>query len=149
MKATRAHLLGEFTGKLDGLIYYRSRINGKLYVRRQWTAPVTSSTISFKSANAAIYALQPSDGYIRDLKNYMLQYNRSPHGHEKPLWTWTNAYSKLMFAMQKALPDTVDLKSISREQIEHENLPCRTVATAITAGLLPRVSDWESFTAAL
>ena len=31
MKATRANLLGEFTGKLDGLIYFRRKLNGRLY----------------------------------------------------------------------------------------------------------------------
>ncbi len=36
MKAARAYLKGEFTGKLDNLIYYRRKPGGKIYVRKQF-----------------------------------------------------------------------------------------------------------------
>jgi len=147
MKATRANLLGEFTGKLDGLIYYRSRKNGKLYVRRQWEAKPNAGNACFGAASSAIYALHPSEGYKRDIKNYLLLYNNSKEGQNAPLWTWTNTYSRLMFAMQKALPETVDLANITREQIFSQNLPCRSIKAAIEANLLPGVRDYERFTA--
>ena len=147
MKATRANLLGEFTGKLDGLIYYRSRKNGKLYVRRQWEATQNAGNTGFSSASSAIYALHPSEGYKRDIRDYLLLYNNSKEGQNAPLWTWTNAYSRLMFAMQKALPETVDLKNITREQIISQNLPCRSIKAAIEANLLLMVRGYEKFTA--
>ncbi len=37
MNAARAYLKGEFTGKLDNLIYYRRKPGGKIYVRKQFT----------------------------------------------------------------------------------------------------------------
>ncbi|MDY0152465.1 MAG: hypothetical protein RBS43_09355 [Candidatus Cloacimonas sp.] len=147
MKATRANLLGEFTGKLDGLIYYRSRITGKLYVRRQWEMKDHPAFPAFSSANRAIFVLNPSAAYKQNLKDYLQLYNMLPDEANKPMNSWTNIYVKLMFAMQKALPETVDLKTITRTQIEQQSLPCHTLKTAIEAGLLPAVKCYTRFTA--
>ena len=78
MKATRANLLGEFTGKLDGLIYYKSRQTGKLYVRRQWEFHNHPAHPGFATAQKAIYAIKPSEGYKQNLKDYLLSYNKLP-----------------------------------------------------------------------
>jgi hypothetical protein len=45
--------------------------------------------------------------------------------------------------MQKAMPVSVDLKTITREQIASQNLPCRTLRDAIEAGLLPMVEGYQ------
>ncbi|PKN73267.1 MAG: hypothetical protein CVU50_02945 [Candidatus Cloacimonetes bacterium HGW-Cloacimonetes-3] len=149
MKATRANLLGEFTGKLDGLIYYRSRRTGKLYVRRQWESRNHPAAPQFSSANKAIFALQPSDAYKNNLRDYVMLYNKLPIAAYKTLWTWTNAYSMLMFAMQKAMPGVVDLPTITREQITSQSLPCISVKAAIEAGLLPPVKLYSRFNAVI
>ncbi|MBW6514090.1 MAG: hypothetical protein K0B87_04980 [Candidatus Syntrophosphaera sp.] len=143
MRTTRAKLLGEFTGKLDGLIYYRRRPGGKIYARKQFTFKKHPGQPAFAGAQKAIYALKPSAGYKRDLKDYLLLYNQLAENAEKPAETWTNLYNKLMFAMQKALPGQVVLKNITRAQITEQNLPCATVKDAVEAGLLPAVKDYE------
>jgi len=147
MKATRANLLGEFTGKLDGLIYYRNPRSGKLYVRRRWKVKPTAQTAVFTSSVRAVYALNPSPAYIRDLKDYMLQYNLLSEIRPKPAWAWTNIYMRLMYAMQKAMPESVDLCTLTRQQIYAQNLPCRSVKAAVEAGLLPVVKGYERFMA--
>ncbi|MDD4224000.1 MAG: hypothetical protein PHD87_05380 [Candidatus Cloacimonetes bacterium] len=144
MKATRANLLGEFTGKLDDLIYYRRKPGGKIYVRRQFKFKNHPGQPGFASAQKAIYALAPSEAYKRDLKDYLILYNQLPGNADNNAQSWTNIYNKLMFAMQKNLQ--VPLKNISRAQIAQQNLPCRTVKEAIEAGLLPEVRDYERFT---
>jgi hypothetical protein len=149
MKATRANLLGEFTGKLDGLIYYRRRSNGKLYVRRQFRFKNHPSHQGFSSAQKAIYAINPSEGYKQNLKDYLNYYSRLPESDNKSYQAWTNIYAKLMFAMQKAMPDTVDLRAITRTQIEQQSLPCITVKAAVEAGLLPKVKGYERLDKAL
>jgi len=53
----------------------------------------------------------------------------------------------MMFALQKANPETVNLASITREQIAEQNLPCCTLAQAIQAGLLPAVRGYERYSA--
>lgn len=145
MRATRANLLGEFTGKLDDLIYYRRRPGGKIYVRKQFTFKNHPGQPAFASAQKAIYALKPSAGYKQNLKDYLLLYNQLPENEGKTVDTWTNLYNKLMFAMQKALPGQVDLSNITRDQINEQNLPCATVKDAVEAGLLPTVKDYERF----
>ncbi|HPH61289.1 MAG: hypothetical protein PHG32_06870 [Candidatus Cloacimonetes bacterium] len=144
MKATRANLLGEFTGKLDNLIYYRRKPGGKIYVRKQFTFKNHPGQPGFAGAQKAIYALKPSPAYQRDLKDYLILYNQLPDNAGKNAQAWTNVYNKLMFAMQKKLG--VQLKTITRAQIEAQNLPCRTVKAAVEAGLLPEVRDFERLT---
>lgn len=145
MKATRANLLGEFTGKLDGLIYYKSRINGKLYVRRQWKFKAHPCHSGFAACQKNIFALHPSAGFIQDIKDYVFAYNSKSENAGSELRTWTNLYVRLMFALQKANPITVNLATLSRDQIIGQNLPCRTVKTAVEAGLLPLVKGYNRF----
>jgi len=148
MKATRANLLGEFTGKLDGLIYYRSRRTGKLYVRRQWSFKQPHPAHpQFRSAQRAIFALQPSQVYINNFRDYLGQYNLLRESEYKPAHAWTNLYIRMMFALQKANPETVNLASITRQQIAEQNLPCRSLAQAVQAGLLPAVRGYERYSA--
>ncbi len=145
MKATRANLLGEFTGKLDGLIYYRRRNNGKLYVRRQWKFENHPGQARFASAQRAIFALQPSEAYKSNLKDYLLRYNLLTENEGKQAQYWGNLYVKLMYALQKAYPETVDLAYLTREQIVSQNLPCQSIKAAVEAGLLPVVKGYERF----
>ncbi len=145
MKATRANLLGEFTGNLDELIYYKNSRTGKIYVRRRFTFKDHPGQPAFTSAQKAIYALKPSNGYRQNLRDYLLAYNSLPANQSKPALFWGNLYNKLMFAMQKKLPQ-VDLKTITRAQIVEQNLPCITVKAAVEAGLLPEVKDYQRFT---
>ena len=143
MKATRANLLGEFTGKLDGLIYYRSRHTGKLYVRKCFSFQNHPRHAPYAAIQSNIFKVKPSPGYINDLKHYLLLYNLLPIADYKPLNSWNNLYVKLMFAMQKADPAGIDLAVITREEIIQRNLPCRTVKAAIDAGLIVPVSGYE------
>ena len=146
MKSTRAHLLGEFTGKLDGLIYYRRRPGGRIYVRKQFRFKDHPAQPGFAAAQRAIYALAPSAGYKTDLKDYLLLYNQQPGNAEKPAQSWTNLYNKLMFALQKKYPAQVQLAALTRYQIISQDLPCRTVKASVEAGLLPEVRDYARFT---
>ena len=147
MKATRKNLLGEFTGQLDGLIYYRVRPGGKIYVRKQFKFTDHPEHGNFRAAQRAIYALAPSADYKQNLRDYLLQYNDLRQNQESPAQAWNNIYNKLMFAMQKLLPVQVELSAITRSQIEQQNLPCRTVKAAVEAGLLPKVRNYELLSA--
>lgn len=144
MKATRANLLGEFTGKLDGLIYFRRKLNGRLYVRKQWKFHDHPEHPRFRNTQRAIFALSPSPEYIQDMRDYLQQYNKIAQNYQA-VHAWSNLYAKLMYAMQRAMPETVVLDSITREQIARQNLPCRTVKAAVDAGLLPPVKGYERY----
>lgn len=146
MRATRANLLGEFTGRLDKLIYYRRACGGKIYVRKQFKLQNHPSHVGFANAQRAIYALQPSAGYIQNLKDYLPLYNQLPQNAAKRCETWNNLYNKLMFALQKKMPEQVLLANITRAQINAQDLPCKTLKDAVEADLLPVVKGYARFT---
>jgi len=51
-----------------------------------------------------------------------------------------------MANMAKMNPE-IDLKTITRQQIYQENLPCISVKNAVEAGILPPVKGYERMTA--
>jgi len=86
-------------------------------------------------------ALNPSQGYRNNLADYVMYYNECREYYDKPMVGWNNAWLKMMFALQKAMPGQVDLRTITRQQITDQNLPCDTVKHALEFGLLPPVPD--------
>lgn len=140
------NLLG-YSGKIDDLIYYIDKRTGRPLVRRAFTFKNHPGQAPFGNAQKQIYTLNPSEDYKHNLFDYCMSYNTLPEAEEKPLFTWTQVYNKLMWAMQKAIPELVDLKTITREQIYEENLPCKSLKDAIEADLLPAVSGYERFSA--
>jgi hypothetical protein len=49
----------------------------------------------------------------------------------------------MLWAMQAKYPATVDLKTITREQIVSQNLPCRSVKAVVEDGLLPIIPGYQ------
>jgi hypothetical protein len=90
--------------------------------------------------------IRPSAAYKQDFKDYLLAYNDLKEYRHKPVLSWYNLYIRMLFAMQDSIPG-VSLLTLSREQIAGDALPCRTVAAAVEAGLLPPVPEyarWDS-----
>ncbi|MFO7660698.1 MAG: hypothetical protein R6V77_07280, partial [Candidatus Cloacimonadaceae bacterium] len=116
-----------YTGQADRMIYYFDSKSGATLARRMFKFKNHPGQPAFRSAQRQIYALNPDGAYIQNLKDYLIAYNALPENKFSPARSWTNIYNKLMFAMQKALPGQVDLKTITRQQIETQNLPCRTL----------------------
>lgn len=143
MKVTYSFGVKGFRGNVEGMIFYIDRKSGATLGRRMFTFENHPHHPNFRSAQRQIYAIQPSEGYISNLKSYNIFYNSLPENHHKPMKTWTNLYTRLMFLMQKAIPETVDLKTITREQIYEQNLPCKSVKDAIDSGLLPKPIDYQ------
>lgn len=142
MKVKYSQRFKGFTGKSDGLIYYFDKKSGVTLARKEFTFQNHPGQPPFRSAQKQIYTIQPDKFYIYNLQDYLIAYNNLPQNELKPLRSWTNVYNKIMFAMQKALPGQVDLKTITREQIYDQNLPCKTLKAAIDAGLLPKVKGY-------
>jgi hypothetical protein len=143
MKVKFKNMLQGYVGKADDMIFYLNKRTGKLYARRSFTFKKHPAHSGFRTAQKQIYAIGPSDEYKYNLLDYCQGYNELPQNAEKPLTSWCHVYNKLMWAMQKALPETVDLKTITREQITAQNLPCRTLKDAVEAGLLPMVDGYQ------
>lgn len=145
MKVKFKNMLQGYVGKADEMIYYQDRRTGKIYARRSFKFKKHPGQSPFRKAQKQIYALMPSAEFKYNLRDYCLSYNDLPQNQEKPLFTWCHVYNKMMWAMQKAMPEQVDLKTITRAQITELNLPCRTLKDAIEFGLLPEVAGYKRF----
>jgi hypothetical protein len=129
----------------EGIYYYNPRL--KQCMMRDYVYPrLTENNERTTSIMANLKTLNPSEGYRNNLQDYVMYYNDSKDYGHKPMNAWNNAWLKLMFALQKAMPGQVDLKTITRQQIIDQNLPCRTVKAAIEAGLLSAVGNYTYFT---
>jgi hypothetical protein len=135
-----------YTGHADGMIYYFDKKSGTTLARKMFTFENHPGQPAFRSAHRQIYTIQPSKFYTYNLRDYIVEYNNLPENELKPMRAWTNVFNKLMFAMQKALPEQVDLATITREQIYAQNLPCKTLKDAIDFGLLPKVKGYDKWT---
>jgi len=142
MKVKFKNMLQGYTGKADEMIFYQNKRTGKIYARRTFKLENHPSHLPFRLAQQQIYSINPSQDFKYNLYDYCLSYNELPEGQEKPLVSWNQVYNKLMWAMQKALPEQVDLKTITRQQIIEQSLPCKTLKDAIEFGLLPKVKGY-------
>jgi hypothetical protein len=143
MKVKFKNMLHGYVGKADEMIYYMDGRTGNIYARKTFKFKNHPSHGTFRTAQKQIYLIKPSSEYQYNLKDYCLSYNKLPENKDKPLFTWCQVYNKLMWAMQKALPGQVDLKTITKEQINSQNLPCKTLKAAIEADLLPAVEGFQ------
>ena len=53
-----------------------------------------------------------------------------------------------MFRLAEAYPE-IDLKTLTRDEIFANDLPCISVKRAVLAGLIPKVQGWERLDATL
>jgi len=142
MKAKLGAFFQSFSGKADGMVYYFNRRLGKIIAREYVKPRANKNNQRFKDVAANLKALNPSEGFRMDLSVYVDIYNSAVRNWEKPLLNWHNAYLKLMWAMARDLH--LDLATLTREQIETQELPCITVMDAVEAGYLPPVTSYES-----
>lgn len=132
------------SGKSDGIVYCYSRSTGLFYARRYARPEITESNKRVGGIAKNLFRIDPSPGYRNDLSLYLSRYNALKENRARPVRSWTNMYLKLMYAMAKSDP-TLDLRSLSREEIYARDLPCISLKRAIEAGILPAVHDYEGF----
>lgn len=143
MKVYMKRNFAGYTGTSDDAVYYYNP-KLKLCLMRQYVYPKLNHN-NERTANVMsnLKKLNPSAGYRQDLCDYVMYYNDSKEYGHKPFVSWNNAWLRMMFALQKALPETVNLKTLTKTQIYDQNLPCKTVKDAINFGLLPAFPDYD------
>lgn len=105
-------------------------------------------TERLKNVMANLKNLNLSIGYKQNFKVYLIYYNDLKENREHQAITWSNLFMKILYKMAKDNPQ-IDLLTLSREQIETQNLPCKSVKAAIEAGLLPVVQGYERLDAGI
>ncbi len=132
------------SGKIGELVYCYDRRTGTIIARRYAYPKITEHNRKVGSASANLFKLNPSKGYKENLYFYVDRYNGLRENRNSRARSWVNIYLKMMYAMAKADP-TLDLSTLTREEIQQRELPCLSLKRAIEAGLLPRVYGWEDF----
>jgi hypothetical protein len=148
MKAYLKNQFKGYSGKMDGCVAYYHPVREVFLVRSLPEFVPNIRTQKLHDIMVNLKQLNPSEAYKRDFKDYLFQYNQLEENRFRRLISWSNLYLKMLYAMQKAIPG-VNLLILSRLQIETEDLPCRTLKSAIEAGLLPEVEGYARFTHAI
>lgn len=135
MKVVLKQRIKGMSGQLDGLIYYYHPRLKRTLARKCPTMPEQPQNVEYGNISRQIKALEPSAAYRNDFRIYLSYLRDSDESVTYP--SWYSLYIKMLWAMQAKYPETVDLKTITREQVESANLPCRTVQAAAQDGLIP------------
>ncbi|HOH46882.1 MAG TPA: hypothetical protein PLX59_03515 [Candidatus Cloacimonadota bacterium] len=134
-----------YSGTLDGVVFCHLRRENIVFVRRYVYPTITENNHKLGSTTANLHSIQPSDGYKEDMRNYQWRYNTLRENEGKTIRSWVNMYLKLMREMAKR-DSSIDLQTLTREEIYQRDLPCITVKRAVEAGLLPVVFDYAHLT---
>jgi hypothetical protein len=140
MKVQFKNLLKAYSGHCDGLVYYYNPLADKMVCRRYVKPRASQGNARFIKINRRLKEIFPSPEYLSDLKYYAaLASDHTQH------LNWRNVYLKMMFALQRDFG--IDLATITREQIFSQNLPCKSVKSAVDAGLLAPVVGYQRMSA--
>ena len=145
MKVKVEPLFPGMSGSNNGMVVYYNPKMRRYQLRRAPHGKRHQGQNRFAQIQKQIFSLEPSLAFKKDIKDYLPKYNALKTNLGKTILSWNYLYSKMMWSMHHICK--VDLASIGREQIP--DLPCRSLAAAIDAGLLPKVKDWEAYTAEL
>ncbi len=145
MKVNISKGIKGYSGTSDGgVYYYHPKL--KVCLMREYVVPDNKpNTDRTKAIMANLKLITPSAAYKQNFKDYLYGYNDLKEHRDKPVLSWYNLYIRMLFAMQDSIPG-VSLLTLSRAQIYAENLPCKTVAAAVEAGLLPPVPEYARLT---
>lgn len=143
MKVRFKHLIGGYTGKADDSVIYFSPKLGRYIVRKAPSFHEGEHHRNFAALQRQIFGIQPSADYRDDMRQYLKLYNQLPGYRERPVLSWNLMYVKMLWNMHYIMG--VDLRTIDRELAL--DLPCRCVADAVEAGMMPRVKGYQDFTA--
>lgn len=145
MKAYTKYGLKGYTGNVDDMVFYTLPNCDVMIGRRKPEHFVEAAQHEqYRQINSNLRKIKPSQAYKDDFKVYTALYKELPDA-KRSVSGWYNLYVKLLWDMQKA--GLVDLKTLSRQQIYDDNLPCISVKAAVEAGLLPPVVNYELLTA--
>lgn len=145
MKAKIKMLLPGFTGNMDDVvIYYNSKLN--CYVTRRKVTPKKSvSTKRTSEIYKFAKRINLSQAWKDDCDAYIRAYNAYYRKQGRALVSWPSVWMKMMSAQLKASPQ-LNISTLTREEVMEQNLPCRSISTAIDAGFLANVKDSDRFT---
>jgi len=144
MRVAFKNMINGYTGKADDSIIYYIRRTNSFYIKKRPHITHGANQDDFQAIMQNLRRLQPDFYYKEDFSFYLELYNQLPQNKYTPCNRWNNLWMKAMFGMVKLLPE-IDLKTITKQDIHDQDLPCLSLKQAVDAGLLPKVKGYERF----
>jgi len=135
--------VGAYSGKMDGVVFCNHRREGMVSVRKYTYPTLTENNHKLGGITANLHSLNPSEDFKNDLRTYVHRYNALRDNENAYVRSWVNMYLKLMREMAKR-DSSIDLQTLTREEISSRDLPCSSIKRAVEAGLLPVVYDYAN-----
>jgi len=129
------------TGKTGELVYCYNRLADKMYARKYTYPTLTDNNHKMGSVAQNLFRIKVSDAYKYDCRTYAYLYATAGKNRGVKIWTWSNCYLHLMYALAAAVPE-IDLATLTKEEIYTLDLPCISIKRAVEAGLLEEVKDY-------
>lgn len=143
MKAKVKLALPGYAGNMDDMvIYYNSTLNC-LIARKKVIPKFTPDNQDLKDIFAFGRKIGLSEGFKADCRAYIKAYNRKNRHSNRALSSWPAVWLKMMKAQLTAMPE-LNLPALTREDVLAWDLPCRSIGTAVKAGLLDKVPAAEN-----
>jgi hypothetical protein len=142
MKVRTQYGITGLSGKADGMVYYFLP-NCDVTIARRLPKEFNEAAQhnDYRLIARNLKEIHPSDAYKNDFRVYTTLY-KDLDGADPKISSWYNLYIRMLWAMQEE--GLVDLKTVTREQIYTEDLPCRSVKAAAEAGFLPAVLNYQN-----
>jgi hypothetical protein len=151
MKAQLKYGIAAYSGTIDE-ITFASYKNGAVCIARKYVVPTLTehnTRMGDIAKNLSALYADCSEGYKSDLRTYADIYGKekSPRKRLNP-----NAYSlfvKMMYGFAEISGESVDLASITYNDIQTLFVDLTDLASSIEAGYLPKVSNYELLDSAM
>ncbi|PKN71418.1 MAG: hypothetical protein CVU50_10105 [Candidatus Cloacimonetes bacterium HGW-Cloacimonetes-3] len=142
MKARMQFGMTPISGKAGELVFCYNRRTGGMYAREYKYPTLTENHHKMGGVARNLFAVKPADDFKYDCRTYAYLYANSRKNRGVKIWTWSNCYLHLMYALAKAQPE-IDLSTLTREEIYAQDLPCISIKRAVEAGLLEQVDNYN------
>lgn len=148
MKTNLKYGIASYSGTIDDITFAAFK-NGALCIARKWVLPretAQNAELGGSATNLADIYAGTSAGFKSDLRTYSELYGRRKEFRKKIA---PNAYAlfiKLMYAFAEDEGESVDLKTITLNDIQSLFSDLDSVSAAVTAGYLPDVPGAELLT---
>ncbi|MCK9308910.1 MAG: hypothetical protein M0P99_01390 [Candidatus Cloacimonetes bacterium] len=114
-----------------------------MLVRKYRYPTLTENNHKLGNITTNLHRITPSEGYKNDMRTYLRRYNTLRGNEGRYVRSWVNMYLKLMRDLARR-DKSIDLLTLTREEIYTHNLPCISIKKAVEAGLLPVGYDYNN-----
>ncbi|MCK9557422.1 MAG: hypothetical protein WCQ59_03250 [Candidatus Cloacimonadaceae bacterium] len=145
MKATLKYGIASYSGTIDD-ITFASYKNGAVCIARKYVMPTltdNNATMGAVTKNLSEIYGNCSEDYKSDLRTYADMYNKERVTRTKLGSNSFSLFVKLMYAFAEDTGESVDLASITYSDLKTMFFDVASVASAVEAEYLPKVSGYE------